>query len=61
MTPLFNENMTTSEARTVFFSSVDGKTKEEIELIKREYSEIFPRIMENELRRNEGYMTSDKL
>ena len=61
MTALFNENMTTSEARHVLFSSVDGKSKEEIVRIKQEYSEIFPRIMDKELRNNEGYMTSDRL
>lgn len=59
MTPMFNENMTSSEARTILFSSVDGKSKQEIAAIKEEYSKIIPRIIKNELKRNDGYMTSD--
>ena len=61
MNAMFNENMTSSEARHVLFSSVDGKTKEEIDRIKLEYDAVIPRIVKNELRNNEGYMTSDRL
>ena len=56
----FNENMTSSEARTILFS-VDGKTKEEMERIKQEYSEIAPRIIDREFRENAGCLTSEKL
>lgn len=61
MKNLFNENMTSSEARRVLFSSVEGKTEREVEQIKREFSEIAPKIIERELRENRGYMTSDNL
>ena len=47
---LFNENMSSREARKVLFSSVDGKTKEEIEKIKDEYSAVLPAIMDRELK-----------
>ena len=46
----FNENMSSHEARQVLFSSVDGKTKEEIEKIKDEYSAVLPAIMDRELK-----------
>ena len=61
MTPLFNENMTSSEARHILFASVDGKTKEEIAKIKEEYDKIIPTIIENELTKYRGCLTSDRL
>lgn len=57
MDNLFNEEMTSSEARTVFFEAVEGKTKEEIEQIKSAYLEILPKIIEKEMRLAEdGWM-----
>ena len=61
MNKLFNERMTYPEAQKVFFSSLDGKTGNEIENIKKEYAEILPAIIERELRENEGVMTSYQL
>lgn len=46
---LFNENMTSKEARTVLFRSVEGKTKTEIEQIKAEYSKLLPKIIDREM------------
>ncbi|MBQ8174443.1 MAG: hypothetical protein IJ009_03480 [Clostridia bacterium] len=46
---IFNEQMASDEARTVFFKAVEGKTKEEIEQIKLEYFEALPKIIEREL------------
>ena len=46
---LFNEQMTSDEARMVFFKAVEGKTKEEIEEIKSAYFEVLPKINKKEL------------
>lgn len=46
---IFNENMSSNEARLVFFSAIDGKTKEEIERLKADYYAIQPVIMKKEL------------
>lgn len=54
---LFNEEMTSSEARSVFFKALEGKSEEEIEQIKIAYSEIIPKIIEKEMRLAEdGWM-----
>lgn len=47
---LFNEDMSSMEARTVLYSSVDGKIKEEIEEIKEAYKRILPIIIDKELK-----------
>ena len=46
---IFNENMTSNEARIALFSAVEGKNKAEIEQIKAEYSEVLPKILDREL------------
>ena len=46
---IFNEQMTSNEARMAFFKAVEGKTKAEIEHIKLEYSKVLPKIIEREL------------
>ena len=61
MSNLFNVHMSSSEARSILFSSVEGKTEAEIKEIKREFSQVAPQIMERELKANKGYMTSDRL
>lgn len=45
---LFNENMSSSEARIVFLSSVDGKTKEEIAKLQEDYMAVLPVISKRE-------------
>lgn len=45
---LFNENMSSSEARIVFLSSVDGKTKEEIAKLQEDYMAVLPAIDKRE-------------
>jgi len=45
---IFNEQMTSIEARTAFFRAVDGKNKEEIEQLKAEYSAVLPAILKRE-------------
>ena len=45
---LFNENMSSSEARIVFPSSVDGKTKEEIAKLQEDYMAVLPAISKRE-------------
>lgn len=46
---LFNENMTSHEARLTLFSAVEGKSKEEIEKIKAEYFAVSDKITDREL------------
>ena len=56
-TTLFNENMSSNEARWVFFKSIDGKSEAEIAEIKKAYSEILPKILEKEFKlAQEGWM-----
>lgn len=50
MSKLFDEQMSSNEARYVFFSALDGKTKEEIEEIKKEYFAVSAEIMKREAR-----------
>ena len=45
---IFNINMSSSEARTVLFTIVEGKNQEEIEQIKSQYSKVLPMILERE-------------
>ena len=45
---IFNEQMTSQEARLAFFRAADGKTKTEIEKLKSDYSKILPIIMKRE-------------
>lgn len=45
---IFNINMSSSEARRVLFTIVEGKNQEEIERIKRQYLKILPMILERE-------------
>ena len=45
---LFNEDMSSSEARIVFLSSVDGKTKEEIAKLQEDYMAVLPAISKRE-------------
>lgn len=54
---LFNEAMTSNEARAVFFKALEGKSKEEIEQIKSAYSEVLHKITEREMRlAGEGWL-----
>ena len=48
MSELFNEQMSSNEARYVFSSSLDGKTKEEIEEIEKQYFAVSSVIMDRE-------------
>ncbi len=57
MSKLFNENMTSVEARYAFFAATDGKTKEEIDEIRKEYKPIAERILQKELElADHGYL-----
>lgn len=46
---IFNEQMTSEEARMTLFKEIEGKTKIEIEQIKAEDFEVLPKIIEKEL------------
>ena len=56
---LFNEHMSSLEARRVLFTSVNGKSKEQIDEIKKEYSSVSKLIRRRELIQNKGWMTSE--
>ena len=49
MDKLFNVNMTSNEARLVFFTEVDGKTPKEIEELKAAYFKVLDVILQREL------------
>ncbi len=54
---IFNEQMTSNEARMAFFEAVEGKTKEEVEQIKSAYFEVLHKITEREMRlAEEGWL-----
>ena len=46
---LFNKDMTYIEALNTLYTAVEGKSKEEIAEICKEYQEIIPEITEKEL------------
>ena len=48
----FNSDMTYPEAQKKLFTIMEGKSKEEIGVIKREYSAILPIITQKEMRGN---------
>lgn len=46
---IFNDNMTYIEASRAFFEAIEGKTEEEISIIKKEFEKIIPSITKKEL------------
>ena len=46
---MFNESMSSDEARNLMYASAKGKTREEVEAIKREYKEVAPKIYKREM------------
>ena len=46
---LFDEQMTSSEARMAFYRAIEGKSAEEMESIKAEYFRISDIILKREL------------
>ena len=56
---LFSVKMSSAEARRVLFASVNGKSKQEIEKIKKEYSSVSKIIRRRELTQNSGWMTNE--
>ena len=57
----FNTDMTYPEAQRTLFSVVEGKSAEEINAIKREYSEVLPEITRKELAPDDGWLTEHPL
>ena len=57
MNNVFNEQMTSYEARSAFFAAVDGKSREEIEKLKAEYTKALPAIYNRERKlADEGWL-----
>ena len=54
----FNENMSSLEAKYLFFKLVSEKSGAELTEIKAEYKRVLPIIVESELQENEGTLTS---
>lgn len=48
MDNLFNEQMTSGEARDKFFCAAEDKTKEELEKLKKDYFAVLPAILKRE-------------
>ena len=57
---MFNAEMTREEAWTTLFSSIDGKSEDEVEKIKEEYYKVIPEIIKKELDGPTTAMTSYK-
>lgn len=58
---LFNESMSSYEARNRLYQAAAGKTKAEIDQIKTEYKAVAHKIYERELRESgDLVLTSDK-
>lgn len=47
---IFNENMSSNEARLKLFSIIQDKSEKEIEEIKQKYFEVIPKIIEKEIK-----------
>ena len=58
MKTLFNDKMTSSEAKRVLFEYADAHRGENMEEVKAQYKEVAKRIINREFKSNEGYMTS---
>ena len=59
MNKCFHEDMTANEARTLLYTLVDQKTKEEMEEVWEEYSKVIPIIVERRLKESEGWFAED--
>lgn len=57
MSSIFSKDMTFDEARRLFYKSIDGKSKEEVEKIKKEYYDIIPSVLKRDLDRvDDGWL-----
>ncbi len=57
----FNLQMTSSQARSILFSSISHMSESDAEEMKKEYKQIVPEIIKREFRDNNGWMTEDRL
>ena len=53
--------MTSSQARSILFSSIDHMSEADAEEMKKEYKQVVPEIIKREFRENKGWMTEDRL
>jgi hypothetical protein len=58
---LFNDNMSSFEARNVFWDAAEKLPKSEREKLFAAYEDVSRIIFERERRENEGYCTADRL
>ena len=61
MSSLFHANMSYPKAQRTFFAAVRGKSRAEIDSIKKEYLAVLPSLMKKEITSNEGRLTSHPL
>ena len=55
MSSLFSKEMTFDEARRLFYKSIEGKSKEEVD--KKEYYDIIPAVLKRDLDRvDDGWL-----
>ena len=57
----FNSQMTSSEARSILFSSIGHMSEADATEMKEEYRKVVPEIAKREFRENKGWMTEDRL
>ena len=57
MTDMFNENMTSIEARMLFYREIEGKTEDEVREIRKAYETAMKSISKKELAKaREGWL-----
>ena len=57
----FKSTMSSSEARSILFSSIGHLTEIEAEEMKKEYRQVVPEIVKREFKENAGWMTEERI
>ena len=57
----FKPTMSSSEARSILFSSVGHMSEIEVQEMKEEYRQVVPEIVKREFSKNAGWLTEEKI
>jgi len=58
MKTMFHETMSSTQAQRVLFDYASAHRGEDLSEVKRQYSQVVPKIVKRELRESDGKMTS---
>ena len=53
--------MSSSEARSILFSSIGHMSEIEVQEMKEEYRQVVPEIVKREFSKNEGWLTEERI